>query len=164
MGYEVVVLAFSSEDGPIWTMRPSFVSRILTASHDRTVRIRCSCSYGPTGSLSAESKIAQPFGPSRKLGRSRLKATAAALYAAAVMMILAKRRQECCVWLLAGLGREELGFCGHGPPTSPTAVDHWRRSRFEQGPCKSIMGASRSRSPRTLPRSFRQQALISSSG
>jgi hypothetical protein len=25
MGYEVVVLAFSSEDGPIWTMRPSFV-------------------------------------------------------------------------------------------------------------------------------------------
>jgi len=25
MGYEVVVLAFSSEDGPVWTMRPSFV-------------------------------------------------------------------------------------------------------------------------------------------
>jgi len=27
---------------------------------------------------------------------------------------LAKRRQECCAWLLAWLGREELGFRRHG--------------------------------------------------
>jgi hypothetical protein len=39
------------------------------------------------------------------------------------MMILAKRRQECCAWLLAGLGREELGFCGHGrQPVRPLLI------------------------------------------
>jgi hypothetical protein len=140
-------IEFSSEGTPLGPGISGFVSHY-----------RCSCSYGPTGSLSAESKIAQPFGPSRKSGRSRPRATAAAPYAGCRH----DSRQASPGMLCVASGRawpRRVGLLRAWPPTSPTAVDHWRRSRFEQGrarPCKSIMGASRSRSPRTLPRSFRQ--------
>src|SRR5437762_3161823 len=80
-------------------------------------------------------KSPKPFGPSRKSGRSRLRSTAAAPYAAAVM-ILAKRRQECCAWLLAGLGREELVFCGHGrQPVRPLLI-----TGVDPGSSKAVQG------------------------
>jgi hypothetical protein len=52
---------------------------------------------------------------------------------------LAQLRQECCAWFPAGLGREKLGFCGHGrqPVRSQFITGHDPGSRERESVCVS---------------------------